>query len=478
MTLLPDPIADPITPFGETHRSNWVRLRTLIILRWIAIGGQLGAITIARQLFDLKIETGLCILVIGILTVTNLVAMFVFPENRRLSEAEMVAFQLFDILQLAALLALTGGLNNPFALLILAPVTISATALQTRSTFLVGAGAVALISAVSLVNIPLRTIDGQTIEMPPIFVAGQFVAIVIGIVFIASYARQVTREINAMTDALTATQMALAREQKLTDLGGVVAAAAHELGTPLATITLVSSELADELEHDELKEDARLIRQQADRCRDILRSMGQAGKDDRLMRFALLSAVMEEAAGPHSDRGKALVYDVRPVPGTPAEEPTLIRRPEIVHGVRNFIQNAVDFARTTVWVDARWTDQTLMVRISDDGPGYPLGVLPRLGDPFIRFRREAPKRPARPGYEGMGLGLFIAKTLLERTGAEITFANGADRTAIAESGSSVAAAVTEGRSGAVVEILWPLRLVAAPRDVARGALGENEPITD
>lgn len=460
---------DHMSPFGGNLRSNWVRLRTLIILRWIAIGGQLAAIIVARQLFGLTLDAGLCILVIGILAITNIVAMFIYPENRRLSEREMVALQLFDILQLGSLLALTGGLDNPFALLILAPVTISATALQTRSTLIVGAAAVALISLVALFHRPLRLADGTLIEMPEIFVAGQFVAIVIGIFFIAGYARQVTREINAMTDALAATQMALAREQKLTDLGGVVAAAAHEMGTPLATITLVSTELADELEESDLKEDARLIRQQADRCRDILRSMGQAGKDDRLTRVAPLGALLEEAANPHADRGKAIIYDIHAFPEAPRQQPMLLRRPEIVHGLRNFIQNAVDFSRSTVWIDARWTDDTLIMHISDDGPGYPAGVLPRLGDPFIRLRRDAPKRPARPGYEGMGLGLFIAKTLLERTGAEITFANGAGR-----AGSG--APTTPGRCGAVVEIVWPMHLIAAPMDMTRGALGENAPI--
>jgi two-component system sensor histidine kinase RegB len=222
-----------------------------------------------------------------------------------------------------------------------------------------------------------------------------------------------------MSQALLATQMALAREQKLTDLGGVVAAAAHELGTPLATIKLVSTELAEELEgQPQLAEDAQLISSQADRCRDILRSMGRAGKDDLHMRSAPLGAVVREAAEPHANRGVEIEMEFTAGPGAPEGQPIIWRKPEIIHGLRNLVQNAVDFAEDRVWIDGTWSNGVIRLLITDDGPGFPPDMLGRLGDPFLRRRSRAPDL-SRPGYEGMGLGLFIAKTLLERSGAKV-----------------------------------------------------------
>lgn len=452
----------------EERRGNWVRLRTLIWLRWIAIVGQLAAIIVAERLFGISLETGLCYLAVGAAIIANLVAIFTSPENRRLSEAEVAMMLLFDVAQLSFLLFVTGGLNNPFALLILAPVTISATALPARLTILLGAVAIVLITVVGLWHLDLTTADGLPIGMPDLFVFGFWVAIVIGIVFEGIYARRVTTEIASMSEALAATQMALAREQKLTDLGGVVAAAAHELGTPLATIKLVSAEMAEELESSpDLAEDARLIRDQADRCRDILRSMGRAGKDDRLVRYAPILAVLQDAAEPHAQRGKTIRFAAEPLEGSTAEQPVVSRRPEILHGLRNLIQNAVDFADSTVWVDVGWSDQDIVVRIVDDGPGFPSNVLARIGDPFVRNRRGEP-RDQRPEYEGMGLGLFIAKTLLERSGASLAFVNASDPSEIARRPAE--------RSGAIVELRWP-RTVLASTDEDRRALGQNAQIT-
>lgn len=463
-------MADPNpTLFSLHRRSNWVRLRTLILLRWIAVAGQLIAITLAQRLFDLDLDIGLCFLAIGAAITANLVAIFVYPENKRLSEREVAMMLLFDITQLAFLLFLTGGLNNPFAFLILVPVTVSATALTPRTTLMLGAVAIALITLVALVHVPLRTEMGFIMEMPRNLALGYWVAIIIGIVFLASYAQRITTELHAMSDALAATQMALEREQKLTDLGGVVAAAAHELGTPLATIKLVSSELTEELQDlPELRDDAVLIGEQADRCRDILQSMGRAGKDDLHLRHAPLGAVVREAAEPHANRGKQIHYDIAPGKGGEARQPVIERRPEVIHGLRNLVQNAVDFAAANVWIDIRWTGATVTLRIVDDGPGFPPQVIGRIGDPFVRRRREKGISATRPEYAGMGLGLFIAKTLLERAGAEMSFANGREPFENPPKAGEP--------SGAIVECVWPRPALAAAEEPDRQALGQNRPI--
>ncbi len=446
--------------FG-VERTDWVRLRTLIALRWMAVAGQLLAILVGDQLIGLQLPLGLCLLAVGASIIANLIATFMFPVNRRLLETEAMLTLLFDLSQLSFLLYLTGGLTNPFALLILAPVTISASALRLRTTLLLGVVAIFLVTVAALMKVPLRLLDGTVLSVPPLFEFGFWLSIVIGIVFLGVYSRRVATEIRTMSDALLATQMALAREQKLTDLGGVVAAAAHELGTPLATIKLVSTEMVDELSAwPGLQDDARLIREQADRCRDILRSMGRAGKDDLHMRKAPLAAILAEAAEPHRARGKTLVFtDIEDPKGT-SRAAEILRRPELIHGLRNLIQNAVDFAQRTVWVDAKWSDAHVTIRIVDDGEGFAPQMIGRIGDPFLRFRRAQQDLDRRPDYEGMGLGLFIAKTLLERTGAELTFANAVDP--FLKSGDR------HERCGAVVEVSWPRAALLAPADAGQG----------
>ena len=390
-----------------------------------------------------------------------------FPENKRLSEYENLLMVLFDLVQLAFLLFLTGGLHNPFSLLLLGPVTISATALSLRSTIVLCGTAIGLATGLALFHLPLITQDGGVLELPGIFIFGIWIALVIAIVFSTAYSRRVTTEIHSMADALAATQMALAREQKLTDLGGVVAAAAHELGTPLATIKLASSELWNELQDQpDLAEDAALIRDQADRCRDILRDMGRAGKDDLHLRQAPLMTVLEEAAEPHRMRGKTFTFTLGPDAGDAADQPAILRRPEVIHGLRNLMQNAVDFAATTVWVEANWSDTVISVRIFDDGTGFPPHILGRIGDPFMRRRPSDRSNARRPEYEGMGLGLFIAKTLLERSGAELRFANGPD-----------SAPKTDTPVGAVVKVTWPREKLDAHHGETPLPTGENTRFT-
>ena len=301
-----------------THEtgSDWLRLRTLILLRWMAICGQLAAITVADRHFGMQLPLGACYLAVGTAIIANLISISVFPENKRLSELEAMGMLLFDAAQLSFLIFLTGGLNNPFALLILVPVTISASALEIRTTVILGLTSIIFMTIASFVYLPMRFSDGSVLRVPVMFEFGFWLSIVIGIIFLALYSRRVATEIRSMSDALLATQMALAREQKLTDLGGVVAAAAHELGTPLATIKLVSSELIEDLaDRPDQQEDVRLIRSQADRCRDILRSMGRVGKDDLHMRQAPFAAVLREAAEPHMNRGKEVEFGIAAGPG-------------------------------------------------------------------------------------------------------------------------------------------------------------------
>ncbi len=449
------------SPSSGAQRHNWIRLRTITMLRWTAIAGQLIAITVAQKMYNLQLELTLCYLVVGASVVGNLFAIFLFPENKRVSETENLLMVVFDLLQLSFLLFLTGGLHNPFSLLILGPVTASAAVMSLRSTVLLGLLALVIVSLLAQFHLPLRTEQGFILQIPQVFVFGNWVAIIIALLFLSAYSWKTANEMHSMAAALQATHLALSREQKLTDIGGVVAAAAHELGTPLATIKLASSELLDELsDRPDLAEDAALIREQADRCRDILKSMGRAGKDDLHLRKAPLSAVLEEAAEPHLDRGKDIVFE-NTTDGN--AQPEILRRPEIIHGIRNLVQNAVDFAKDTVWIETTWDADSISIRIVDDGTGFPPHLIGRIGDPFMGRRKSEKERKQRPEYEGMGLGLFIAKTLLERSGARLNFSNGA----------SLLAKPQNRKRGAIVDVTWPRSQIdAAFSDLAQ-VTGEN-----
>jgi len=465
--------------YTTSTRSDWLRLRTLVLLRWVSIIGQASAIFLATQVLHIAIPLDLSATVIGISVAFNIAATVVFPENNRLSERSAVLTLLFDLGQLSVLLFLTGGLGNPFSILLLAPVIIAATNLSLRATVFLGLMFILSTTILRLYSGPLLTTDGQVIRPPDILLDGTWIALVTAVLFVGVYARRVTLETYSMSDALSATQLALGREQQLTALGGVVAAAAHELGTPLATIKLAGAELASDLQDQpELQKDAELIVEQANRCRDILHDMGRSGKDDMHMQNAPVSAVVEEAAEPHRNRGKTLVLriDGAPPQDSPQDQPEIPRQAEIVHGLRNLVQNAVDFAAHTVWIDINWDDTYLRIHVGDDGPGYPPELIGRIGDPFVRKRktREA-TTDTRPGYEGMGLGLFIAKTLLERSGAALTFANGTETPWLQPDAHDTPPELARP-TGAIVEVVWKRTDIETKRSLIRGPLGLNKPL--
>ena len=442
----------------------------------MAIAGQIAAVVVADRLLGIDLRLDFCAFAIAASVGFNIVAIVSQPTSKRLSETGMIFTLLFDLSQLTVLLYLTGGLSNPFSLLVLAPVTVSATVLTLSATILVSASAITAMSLLIFFYVPLHTHEGTIIEPPAILVTGMWASLVIGIAFLASYARRVSVETFSMSQALSATQMALSREQRLTALGGVVAAAAHELGTPLATIKLVSSELEQELsENPDLVEDVRLIRSQTERCRDILRDMGRSGRDDALLHHAPVSAIVAEAAEPHVDRGKAVIIFENGCQSTgdSSDQPLVPRHPEIIHGLRNLVQNAVDFAGSSVWINIGWDETTIRISIKDDGVGFPVDILGRIGDPFVRQRNRGRSGGAqRPDYEGMGLGLFIAKTLLERTGARLFFSNG--KIMSLETNGELAEVTPKKTNGALVEVSWARSALESDNDPTRSPLGRNQ----
>ena len=420
------------------HPWRHVRLDTILRLRWLAALGQLAAIFVVEQGLEFELPIIPCLVIIGLSALLNLALQMAFNPMQRLEPVYAAALLALNIIELAALLYLTGGLQNPFSFMFLAPVLISATALPVRMTVTLGVLAVACAAVLVFFFQPLPWEGDEPLVLPPIYLLGVWLSIVLAIGVTSLYSFQVTEEARQLADALAATELVLAREQHLTQLDGLAAAAAHELGTPLSTIVLVSRELEHTLQ-DNAQDDAqafsdiKTLREQAQRCRDILAKITQLSSAGGPFDHMKLSTLIEEAVAPHRDFGVAIKVRIA-VSG--AKEPVGARNPAILYGVGNILENAVDFARATVEVNAWWNNETIEIVISDDGPGFAPEIIRRIGEPYLSRRRGTDDAQSARG--GLGLGVFIARTLLERTGAKVSFANR-----------------TFPDHGAVVTITWP-----------------------
>ena len=429
-----------------------VRLRTLTALRWLAVAGQTLAIVIVHFALGFPTPLGLCLGAIAASAWLNLFTVLRFSPQRILSEREAAGFIAFDIIQLCALLFFTGGVQNPFSALIIAPVTIAASVMPLRYTIAIAALAIAGVSLIAIHYMPMPWIPGEALELAPVYKAGVWAALSFSIAFFAAYAHRIAAESAKMRSALAATQIVLAREQRLAALGGLAAAAAHELGTPLATIQVTAKEMLREIkrqhdEDEELIEDAALLVSQAERCRDILSRLSKHGDAGDAMHDRLsVSSLLREAAEPYLDQagGPIIRIETKNLNGT--AEPMLRRRPEIIFGLRNFIENAAGFACGEVRVSASWDADKLSIEVQDDGPGFAPDILLRLGEPYVSARAG---QRAQTSKSGLGLGFFIAKTLIEGTGARVNFDN---RRWDAD---------TDRRSGAWVGAVWSLEALSA-----------------
>ncbi len=421
-----------------------LRLHTIVRLRWIAVLGQLVAIGFVSFGLGFSLPVGACLTVIALSAWLNVFLAIWYPSRHRLSVWFATGLLAYDIVQLATLLYLTGGIDNPFTMLIVAPVTVSAATLPLRNT--VGLGLLALAATAFLVisHEPLPWYHGLPFELPLIYKIGTLAAVCASTTFLALYAWRLTKESRQMSAALAATDLVLAREQKLHALDGLAAAAAHELGTPLSTIAVVTKELEHAIGPDSpLREDIALLKSQAQRCRDILQKLTRhPSEQDPLHARVSVRAMLEEAAAPYRSGRIAISISAGPAPEGPAiREAVVERRPGVIYGLGNIVENATDFAQAEVEIGAYWSASELVVTISDDGPGFPAEVMDNIGEPYVTTR---PGEMAGfndvddEGATGMGLGFFIAKTLLERSGATVGLGNR-----------------ESPHSGAIVRISWP-----------------------
>jgi two-component system sensor histidine kinase RegB len=427
-----------------------LRLHTIVRLRWIAVLGQLVAICMVSFGLGFSLPIGTCLTVIALSAWLNVFLAIWYPSRHRLSVRFATGLLAYDIVQLAALLYLTGGIDNPFTMLIVAPVTVSAATLPLRNTIALGLLALAAMGLLVVQHEPLPWYQGIPFELPLIYKVGVFAAVWACTTFLALYAWRLTKESRQMSAALAATDLVLAREQKLHALDGLAAAAAHELGTPLSTIAVVTKELENEIGPESpLREDIALLKTQAQRCRDILQKLTRhPSEQDPLHARVSVRAMLEEAAAPYRSGTVVITIAARPAgDGSGAGLPGAVveRKPGVIYGLGNIIENATDFASSKVEINAEWSAAELVVTIADDGPGFPAEVMDNIGEPYVTTRpAEGPEMShiEDEGSTGLGLGFFIAKTLLERSGATVSLGNRASP-----------------QTGAIVRVSWPRAIV-------------------
>ncbi|WP_315928846.1 ActS/PrrB/RegB family redox-sensitive histidine kinase [Mesorhizobium sp. SP-1A] len=427
----------------EVQQSHRLRLNTLIRLRWLAIIGQSLAVLVVAYGLQFPMLVGPCFALIACSAWMNLFLAFRYPAAHRLKPWAAMGILVFDSLQLTGLLFMTGGLTNPFSLLLTVPVVISATSLPLVLTALLGVMVMAAASFLAFYHLPLPWYSGMELAMPFIYVGGIWMAVLSSIAFTGIYAFRVAKEARLLANALAATELVLQREQHLSALDGLAAAAAHELGTPLATITLVAREMEKALGDDpKYRDDVTLLRSQSERCREILKRLTSLSSEGEahLARLPLTSLV-EEVIAPHRDFGIQIKLYAGKCEGP---EPVGRRNAGVIYGLGNLVENAVDFARSSVTVRWVWDEHNVSFTIMDDGPGFPPEILDRIGEPYMSTRQDA----GRGG--GLGLGMFIAKTLLERSGASLEFRN--------SSGPG---------EGAIVNVAWPREVFLNPEAAAR-----------
>ncbi|MBC7519902.1 MAG: ActS/PrrB/RegB family redox-sensitive histidine kinase [Sandarakinorhabdus sp.] len=412
-----------------------VRVRTLAGLRWIAIGGQFSTLIFVGLYLGFPLLWSSLVAAVAASAVLNIGLVTLYDRNARLAGRELALHLAFDLVQAGVLLFLTGGLANPFSVLLIVPVTISATLLPARAMTILGGLAVLILLVLQLWAKPLPW-EGPPIAFPGVYQFGVATALSLAVGFLAIYLWMVSAEARDRARALVATEAALTRESRMSALGSLAAAAAHELGGPLGAITLIARSLSDQLGDDpEFGDDIRLLESEAARSRGILVRIAKRAEAEDPFAMVGLDVLLHEVA--HGVLPARVPVHV----SAPSPQPIVRRSPELLHGLNNLVANAVRHAGSRVELRALATPGEIGITVVDDGAGFPTDVLPHLGQHDLG--------PSRSGAGGTGLGIFIAVTLIERTGGRLAFGNRRD-------------------GGAQVDVRWPRHHIEAEKGMIHG----------
>ena len=416
------------TDYPIQKSQSRLRIQFLVQLRWLAIAGQILSIYLVAWVLGWNFNWAICLGIVTISIWLNIVLRMYYPARTRPNLKFATSLLLYDIFSIAALLYMTGGIQNPFVFLMIAPTVISASTLPLKQTFFIGGITLVTLTFISIYHQPVPWFSGVEFDVPDPYKIAIAMSFLAALVYVAAAAYLLSTEARRMSAALAATEAVLAREQQLNALDGLAAAAAHELGTPLGTIYVTSKELMRSVpEGGELSDDLKLISSQAERCRTILTKLTRSPEEtDALLKTLTLTDLIKEVADPFqfSDiRLEIVSQPTNKAKAVQAIEPLSNRNPGVLYGLGNLIENAIDYAEEIVAITANWTDDDVFIVIADDGPGFPPEILDTLGEPFITTRSATTTSMEMSDGSGLGLGFFIAKTLLERSGATLTLAN-------------------------------------------------------
>ena len=390
--------------------------KTLVNLRWIAIIGQLIAINLVFNFLDLNFPIIESHIVIFLGLTTNLFLQFKIKSNQ-LKDSYSSLFLIFDLIQLSLLLFLTGGITNPFSLLLIVPAIVSSSFLSMGTTIILGTITISLLSVLTKFYLPLPGMSQYGFNFPAYYLVGILISVIIGLIFLSYFGIRFAGETKKRSEALNKLQQVLSKEYELESLGGLAAAAAHSLGTPLATIAVVAKEPRKEINTDSKHaKDLDLLISQTKRCADILKqiSLKQIIEDKFLSEVKLeylLAAILRSSM---ETSGKEIKIELN----NDKNKIDIKRTPEIIYGLRNFIGNAVKFSKSKVEVELKSDEKNITININDDGPGFAEDIIKILGEPYIKSKSKEVS-----GKSGLGLGTFLGKTLLEKQGAKLTFSN-------------------------------------------------------
>ena len=391
--------------------------KTLVFLRWIAIFGQIFSVNLVYFFLDLNFPVMLCHIVILLGLVTNIYLQFGLKVTL-LKDLYSSSFLMYDIIQLSVLLFLTGGIFNPFAILLIVPTIVSSTFLSMGSTIILGSSTIIILFVLTFFNMPLPGMEEYVLSFPNYYVTGILISLIIGLIFLSYFGIRFAGETKKRSDALNKLQQILAKEYELESLGGQAAAAAHSLGTPLATISVVSKELRKEVgDNSKLTKDIDLLISQTKRCSEILKKISQKKiiSDEFLSSMSIEDLLEEIIKSFKESSEKNIVLNT----DKNINKIDIKRNPELIYGLRNFIGNAVKFAYQNILISIISDNINLYILIEDDGPGFPDDIIKALGEPYIKSKSKLSKENS-----GLGLGTFLGKTLLERQSAVISFENG------------------------------------------------------
>jgi len=391
--------------------SNNILLSNLINIRWIAIFGQLFAILITVFYFKINIPLFACLSIIVVSSIVNLISFFTKKVNNYLSDREAFYFLLFDTLQLGILLYLTGGIYNPFALLLIAPLIISASYLPIVFSIILSSLSILTVIFISYYYISINWYD--VFNFPILYTYGLIISLIISLIFLTTYVYLFASSARRISQALFQTRSALANQKKLSEVGSLSAAAVHELSTPLNTIFLILNDLKEEesLKYNrEIKNEIELLKSQADRCKDILLRLSKNPQNlrDNFFNKSTLSNLIKMNFDKFNNRNIKLEIIV----DSKEAEPIIMFKDELMYGIGNIIQNAIKYSNTRVDIFISWNSDIIKILINDDGLGFSKEILDKLGNPYITDNKK-----------GMGLGIFIAKNLIENISGSINFYN-------------------------------------------------------